>query len=246
MRSAALGGIALGLAAFNTTGNAVAASTPTGLEIGLRSGYSLPFGNTTGAPSGATAPNLSDLVKGVVPIEVDLGSRFNKNMFVGVHFQYGIGILSTDNISGCNQGGVGCTVSDWTFGVDFHYHLMPDQPFDPWAGTGVGYEFLNVDVSGGADSGTSLNGVQFFNVQLGVDSKEVSNFGIGPFVMFSLDQFSYCSASESGLPVAGGGSCSIPNTALHEWFTIGIRGAYDVNLKAAAASKTAPQTVPIE
>src|SRR5215469_13519205 len=119
MRLATLGGIALGLAVSVTTGTALADATPTGIELGLRSGYSIPLGNSTGAPSGASAPNLSDTVNGMVPIWFDAGYRFNKNMMVGANFQYGIGFVNSDKNPGCKMSGVSCSVSDLMFGVQF-------------------------------------------------------------------------------------------------------------------------------
>jgi len=61
----------------------------------------------------------------------------------------------------------------------------------------------------------------------GADYKLEPNFGIGPLVSLSLGEYSnqqICSA---------GGQCvstSISNSALHEWLTFGVRGAYDFKL----------------
>jgi hypothetical protein len=226
MRLGNLGGIALGLAVSITTATALAETTPTGVELGLRMGYSVPLGNSTGGANGGPAADLSDSVNGVFPIWFDAGYRFNKNMFVGANFQYGVGFVNTDKSAACKLGGVSCTASDLMFGIDFHYHFMPDGVFDPWAGIGLGYEIFNVDEStNGVSTSVSLNGFQFLNLQLGGDYKAMPNLGIGPFVMFSLGQFSNCSATFLGMNVQ---SCNIPNTAVHEWLTIGVRGAYDI------------------
>jgi hypothetical protein len=71
-----------------------------------------------------------------------------------------------------------------------------------------------------------FSGIQFLNLQAGGDFKVLPNFGIGPFVMMSIDEYSNCSESGQG----GGGSCTIQSKAVHEWLTIGVRGAYDINL----------------
>ena len=228
MRVATVGGGTLVLAASATTVTALADATPTGIELGLRSGYSIPLGNSQGAAGGATAPSLSDTVNGMVPIRVDAGYRFNENMFVGANFQYGIALVNTDKNQECKQSGESCTANDLMFGFDFHYHLMPEEHFDPWGGIGIGYEILNVDESaGGLSNGVSRNGFQFVNLQVAADYKARPNLGIGPFVMFSLGQFSHCSSTFMGMSTP---NCTIPNQALHEWFTIGIRGAYDINV----------------
>jgi len=227
MRQAIFGStLALAIVAL-TSGTALAANTsPTGVELGIRSGYALPFGDVTGGGGDA----LGHSVRGVVPIWIDAGYRLNPSIFVGASFQYGIGFVNTDHVANCSAGGVmsmgssfvqSCSASDLIFGIDFHYHLMPEQTVDPWAGVGVGYEIMNN--SRGAMS-VNYKGFQFLNVQLGADYKAMPNLGIGPFVMFSFGQFSNCSIS--GLE---GGDCNA-QTAMHEWLTLGIRGAYDINL----------------
>jgi outer membrane protein W len=229
MRFAIVAAGALAASAVVLAGNTARAdATPTGIEVGLRSGYALPLGNSTGAPSGQTAPNLSDSISGMVPIWLDAGYRLNPNMMIGAYFQYGIAFVNTGKVQACNTGGVSCSANDLMFGAQFHYHFLPDQTIDPWAGIGVGYEILNASESaGGQSASTSLSGFQFVNVQVGGDYKIMPNLGVGPFVMFSLGEFSNCSISAPG---GASPSCTINNTALHEWLTFGIRGAYDINL----------------
>jgi len=231
------------MAALVTTGSAARAdTTPTGIEVGLRTGYALPFGNVTGnqgvyGPGYTPAPStsLSDIFNGVLPIWVDAGYRLNPSLFIGAYFQYGIAFINTSKASGpqqggCNASGVSCTGSDMMFGLQAHYHLMPDAAFDPWAGLGIGYEIANVSVSSGGVSGNvSTSGFQFFNVQAGGDYKATPNLGIGPFVMFSLGQYSNCSYG-GAYSSLGNGTCTISQTALHEWLTLGVRGVYDINL----------------
>jgi hypothetical protein len=61
---------------------------------------------------------------------------------------------------------------------------------------------------------------------VGGDYKVMPNLGIGPFVMFSLGQYGSCSFSGA----LSSQSCSIQQTAMHEWLTFGLRGVYDINL----------------
>jgi len=232
MRFAIIAAGALVASAVVLSGNTARAdATPTGIEVGLRAGYAIPLGDAVGAPSGGQSTSLSNAFSGMIPIQVDAGYRFTPNMMVGAFFQYGIGMIATGNGSlgaACNQSGVSCSGSDLMFGAQFHYHLMPDQTIDPWAGIGVGYEIANLSASaGGQSTGTSFSGFQFVNLQIGGDYKVMPNLGVGPFVMFSLGEYSGCSYSGGA---ASGTSCSIQNTAMHEWLTFGIRGAYDINL----------------
>jgi hypothetical protein len=105
---------------------------------------------------------------------------------------------------------------------------MPEGTVDPWLGIGVGYEIGNINISqGGTSFGQSFNGFQFVNVQAGADYKALPNLGLGPFVMFSLGEYANCSFSGAA---SAEGNCSIPQKAVHEWFTFGLRGVYDINL----------------
>jgi hypothetical protein len=190
----------------------------------LRTGYAVPFGKTTAGQNGGTGQSLSDYLNGVLPLWVDAGYRFNPNMYIGADFQYGIGFIN--KAQGCSQNGISCSASDLMFGVDFQYHLMPTGTFDPWGSVGLGYEILNGSSSAnGLLDSSSLNGFQFFNLQVGGDYKAMPNFGIGPFLMFSLGQFSNCSISGPNTRE----NCTIQQTAMHEWLTVGIRAVYDIN-----------------
>jgi opacity protein-like surface antigen len=219
---------------FAAAGSARAAdATPTGIEVGLRSGFALPLGDLQGGSGlGGTSTKLSDAFNGFIPIWVDAGYRLNPNIYIGAFFQYGIGLVnnsgSTAGQVSCTTSGVSCTGNNLLFGVDAHYHLMPEGTFDPYGGLGVGYEILSANVSAGGNSGgVSYNGFQFVNFQVGADYKAMPNLGIGPFVMFSLGQFSGCSFSGSASSL---GNCTIPQQAMHEYLTFGLRGAYDINL----------------
>jgi hypothetical protein len=215
-----LAAAAVALTCATTGGTARAEGSA--VQLGLRTGYALPLGN------GAGDTSLSDVVSGMIPIWIDAGYKLNPNMVIGANFQYGIAFVNSDKIQGCSGGGVSCSANDIMFGVQFHYHLMPDQTIDPWGGVGIGYEILNVSESAmGQSASTSFNGFQFVNFQLGADYKVLPNLGVGPFVMLSLGQYSNCSISEPGITT---GNCTIQNQSMHEWLTFGVRGAYDIGL----------------
>jgi hypothetical protein len=197
----------------------------------LRTGYSFPtggIGNTINSDYGPSS--LSDTIGGLLPIWIDAGYRFSSTLYLGAFFQYGIGFAK------CRTDlGERCSANEQMFGIDLHYHFMPGRTFDLWGGVGVGYEILSSTfTASGADGGVttseSVNGFDFINLQLGVDYKPAPSLGLGPFVLLlSVGQFSNCSY-RSFLSGAGPLNCSITNQTLHEWFTIGVRGAYDVAL----------------
>jgi hypothetical protein len=220
------------LASITTTSLATAfaggkarADGPTGLELGIRTGYALPLGRTTGLAN----DEFSDTTSGVVPIWFDAGWRFNEHMVVGAYLQYGSG--HSDTTADCGTGT--CPATDILFGGQFHYHLFPERLVDPWFGIGAGYEILNFTTEGGGNQEFSFGGFDFFNVQAGADFKITRNLGIGPFVVFTSGQFSSFSSS----------NCSELNApaALHEWLTFGIRFAYDIAIPSPAMMPPAPR-----
>jgi outer membrane protein W len=214
----------------STAVSATALAGDGAIELGLRTGYALPLGQSTGGGQNGST-DLSKSISGKVPLWIDAGYKINPNIYVGAFFEYGFGILASNASFGgatCGQNGVSCSANDIIFGVDALYHISPAGPLDPFVGLGIGYETLGFNASEGGQSGSvSLSGFQFVNLQAGADYKVTPDLGIGPFVAFSLGQFSGCSF---GGAVNAAGSCSIPQQAMHEWLTFGIRGAYDIHL----------------
>lgn len=218
MRMAIMAAAGVALAFASTAGSARAdGGSGSAVQLGLRTGYALPLGSLAGGTNG----DLSNFVTGMVPIWLDAGYRLNPNLYIGADFMYGITFINNDK-TGCGMSGANCSSNDVMFGIDAHYHFMPDAQFDPWAGVGVGYEILGF---GEGSSSGNFNGFQFLNLQGGADYKVTPQLGVGPFLMFSLGQFSSCSESSMGMSA---GSCTITQQAMHEWLTIGVRGTYDI------------------
>lgn len=168
---------------------------------------------------------MSDSLSGMIPIWVDLGYKLNPNIYLGAFFQYGIAQIKS---SVC-PAPADCSASDIRFGANIHYHIMPKETFDPWIGAGIGYEILNLKttVSMTTPVGTisqttdgSDKGMEFFNIQVGGDYKVDPKCGVGPFVAFTLGQYS--SATMNGQ------SGSIDKTAIHQWLMFGVRGVFDL------------------
>jgi outer membrane protein W len=196
------------------------------VSLGARVGYGIPLGKGTDDPNA----DLNKSIAGMVPLWLDAGYKFTPNIYVGAFFMYGLGFIPSD-ATGCGQNGVSCSVHDIQFGVNAHYHFMPDQTIDPWVGVGLGYEILGVSVSNGSNSASaSAKGFQFFNVQAGADYKVLPALGVGPFVSLSLGKYTSTSSDNTTPGSPGSASGDIQNTAFHEWLILGIRGTYDISL----------------
>jgi hypothetical protein len=198
------------------------AADSSGLSLGLRSGYGVPMGSATQGED-----LLQRRTKGMVPIWVDLGYRLSSNFYLGGFVQYGIGFAP--NTCGSD---LRCSINDLRFGINAHFHFLPAAFFDPWVGLGVGYEILNQSISGNivgtpVNASTNPSGFEFVNVQLGGDFKIASNFYLGPFMAFTVGQFSRGSVSAGG---SGSVALDLTNKAIHDWLIAGVRGVVDFGL----------------
>jgi hypothetical protein len=212
-----------GCVASMLAGASIGRAQEAGVEIGFRTGYALPMGSATDQGSD---PDMDNLVSGNVPLWFDLGVRATPNVLVGAYFQYGIGFPGDLIEDGCDMDGVDCSIPVVRLGAQFHYHVQPFQPVDPWVGLGLGYEWLTWSVeAAGEDGSFTLSGFEFVNLQAGVDFGlgDERRFGIGPFVAFSVAEYS--SVSCDG---AIGLDCDddIEDKALHHWLTLGLRGVF--------------------
>ena len=162
------------------------------------------------------------------PIWLDAGYRIIPNFYVGAFFQYGFGFIGNNFKMVCDQSGVSCSTHVIMFGVNAHYHFLPSEELDPWAGIGFGYEILDFSVSQGSMSvDVQAQGWQFVNVQVGADYHAAPGLGVGPFIALSLGQYQSASLSIGSMSQ----SQDIQHQALHEWLTLGVRGAYDISIE---------------
>ena len=201
--------------------SARAEELPAHFEAGLRAALGLPIGNAIGPRADApTGTSLSDLVAWAVPLQLDAGARVGP-VFVGVYLSYAFGkpgsAFDTAN---------GRSANDVRVGFEVLWHFAPDRAVDPWAGLGVGYEWLNLSVTapGGGSVSASFRGFEWVNVQVGVDFRLGQNFRLGPFLQTRVGQYD---SGSIGIVNAQGaeatGSADLPSKAAHAWIDIGVR-----------------------
>jgi hypothetical protein len=190
---------------------AAPAKPESGFTMAFRLGYGLPLGDF------ASGVGMDQFLGGKVPLWVDLGYRIDRSMFIGAYFQYAFGTAAGTYQQLCDATSTDCSPSIMRIGVEFLYKFAPDASFAPWAGIGLGYENVTFSESGPLGTGsTDASGFEFLNLQLGGDFRVSPSFGLGPYLAFSMAQYS---------SVAGG---SIANTATHEWLQFGVKGTFDL------------------
>jgi len=196
---------------------------PVRFEAAARVGMALPIGNAAGGSQNNPAgTSLSDLVAWTVPLQLDIGARIGP-VFVGGRASYAFGKTGSSF-----DGASSRSASDVRIGFEVLWHFGGDRKVDPWAGIGVGYEWLNLSVSAGNGSTVyaTLRGFEWVSVQLGIDFVLGHNFRLGPYLESNVGQ--YDSASGGIINVQGGeigGSTDVQSKAVHAWIGFGLRFA---------------------
>ncbi len=169
-----------------------------GFGFGVRGAWAKPQGGLTGDE------DLGGPVNWQLPVWLEAGYHINRNMFVGAYGQYAFGFANC-------AAGQDCSNHAWRAGLEFLYTFMTGM-VQPWAGLGVGYEWLSTSASG---DDRSFKGLELLNVQLGVDLA-LGKMTLGPFVSYSL--FGKYSSFD-----ANGVSNDIGNSRGHNWFQAGLK-----------------------
>lgn len=202
-----------------------------GFAVGTRLGFGLPFGKlAAGDDPEASSLELSELVSGGFPAQLDVGYFIDSRLYVGGFFQYGLMMFGQECPSIAD-----CSASQLRFGLNAAYSFKPEGKLNPWMGLGIGYEMLSVNVSSTFEGvtfkvGQSLRGFEFANLQGGVDFRIGKSLWVGPYANFTVGQYSNLSLDLGDLGGIGGDpgeeeslSGEIPNKAFHFWLMGGVR-----------------------
>jgi hypothetical protein len=152
---------------------------------------------------------------------------------VGGYFGWGIGQIGDAKLPGADMtldsacgGELACSQAVVRFGAQWQIHFGKGAAStDPWVGLGVGYEVFSTSFEGPAgDTSLIVHGFELGNLSFGYDVRAGDWLWVGPELRASFGQYSFidvdcgtaaCTASEA-----------ISNTALHGWFSAGLRGTF--------------------
>ncbi|HEX5098761.1 MAG TPA: hypothetical protein VFV94_04645 [Polyangiaceae bacterium] len=175
-----------------------------GFQMALRTGYAVPLGKAE------DDLDMSDFASGQVPIFVEVGGKPIKHLFLGGYMGFGFGGPAGFLKEACNGR---CSAASFRLGIEGQLHMLPAALANPWLGYGIGLESVAVGTSG--DDSIAFAGVELARFSAGVDFRLTEVFGVGPFVDFSMGNYSSISLGDV--------SVDIPHTTLHEWLTLGAR-----------------------
>jgi hypothetical protein len=189
---------ALALAAAPSAASAQAAF------LGFRIGYGFPYGTVYDA--GGTSPDQTDLMKAVIPLQLDAGFRMGPTELSG-YFAYGFG----KSPSGCAGS---CSVSDLRLGAQAVLHAPLRAEREVWGGVLLGWQRTSLSPGSGGDSTASgwegglQGGYDFVN----------STAGFGPFAQLTFGR--YGSIEQSGTSFSGF------DKTWHGTMLFGVRGHF--------------------
>lgn len=215
--------IAIGLVAFILLPVAAHAqgSPEAGLELALRTGVAVPFGDIQNNSS------LDSYAKSAIPLVVEGGYRFDSNLFAGARFQYGFAQVKNPNGS-CSNNNASCGGSVVTLGLEGIYRLQPQAQFAPWLGVGAGYEWSSWDAESSVLNGAAGATMKGFvaMVQGGGDVRVTPQLVLGPFLEASFGRFDTVSTRLRLGNTLSESDSDINDTAWHMWVALGVRGAF--------------------
>jgi outer membrane protein W len=186
----------------------------TNWQFAVRSAYAVPFGKSTSA----SGDELSQVIKSDIPLALEVNYRLNDEVYLGGMFQYGFGSLSSPLAAAC--AGASCSASTLRFGVNAFWHVSPKKQLDPWLGIGMNYEQMKVSRSDlGGSEDLTISGLEFLNMQFGVDFQASHLFAVGPYMSAGLGQYVHVDA--------GGTSGDISNKAVHGWLNFGLKMTFN-------------------
>jgi hypothetical protein len=198
-----------------------------GVSVGFRIGYALPYGNATGGAMG----NLSNGANGQIPFWFDVGYLVNPYLYLGAHFSYGIVLVpGSFGDSVCSESAVSCTGGDVRLGADLQWRFLGTNVFQPWIGLSfLGYERIHGTLTNsntGASATQAFDGIEWVTPQVGFDYKIVPAISAGLFAGISLSQYLGTSVVEEGQIQ----QTSMDGNPLHGWVFFGARVNYDLHL----------------
>lgn len=191
-------------------------------DIALRSTFAVPFGkyDDTTREDGSEVL-LSDSYHGQVGFALELGVWVTPRFMLGVVGHYGIMALKTGD-KAC-PGKVTCSEHETRFGLQGHYHFSPDAPIDPWLGFGLGYQNIGYSWTyQGQTTEGNITGPEYLNLQFGTSFAVSPAFALSPVLALSVGQFTKYSSDTAGEHT----ETDIEKTALHQWLSLGVRGAF--------------------
>jgi hypothetical protein len=177
--------------------------------VGLRAAYGLPGGDFV------KSRPLEDAARALVPITLDLGLMIGRTVAVGAYASYGVVLPARSWRTACDASGSDCSAADLRIGAQLNVHADTEGT-GLWGGVAMGYEELRTKDSLGPLSELTWKGYDA-TLQCGLDFRPSPGFRIGPFANLTVGHFRWVESTAEA---------NLPDTELHGWLQLGLRGLW--------------------
>jgi len=194
------------------------------LRLGASIGYASPMGEI------AAGGDMKDLITGAVPMEVTGQFDVGPNASVGAYLGYAPGFLHKDWKDLCDAADEICRIYAWGVGAVGEVRLGDAGGIRPFVGARAGFGWLTFReaVGEGTNQLWAKAGFKGWEVGLqgGADVSVSEGASIGAFVGFTYGEYGTAYFKYSDSTSGTNRSFEIPDTAAHQWLTIGVRGTF--------------------
>ncbi len=241
--------IAVALILVAATNAAEAHAADTGVTLGVRLAYGVPFGDAEKSLA------LDKYASSSIPVVLEAGYRFTRALSASAYFQYAYaradggqstttgttGICEAVTPAARTSGSTCSSASGYVlrYGVEGAYRFSI-RSMTPWVGLGIGVESaketttvhipavpsVSEAFNGDVDVGRSTDVIGEVNVQGGVEWPIARRLTVGPFVTLTFAR--YTEATFSPNPWGLRTSISSSDRTWHEWLFLGAKGTFDL------------------
>ena len=207
---------------FASRASAQAPPERRGFQLAFRPGVAVPFGKA------AQDLKMSDVASvQYVPVLVDVGGKILPQLFLGGYVGLGFGSTAGELDRLCTaNGGNSCSTFSFRIGFEVLWNFLPAGSVNPWVGYGIGYDSLAFGKSSNdLVNAAGFSGVEFAHFLAGVDFRVSRAFGLGPYIDYSLGQYSSVAVStlDNNTGSTGTLTSEVRGKTVHQWLALGLR-----------------------
>jgi hypothetical protein len=179
------------------------------VELTIGTGYAQGFGDV-----GSGQAKLTDVSQGGGAVQLGVGYRVLPSLTLGV---YGSGSM----FSRGDQVDTSTNIYSGTAGVQTEWHFLPRlSEYDPWVSLGSGWRGYWTSANQG--NNTSMQGIEWAKLQIGVDYRIDQAVAISPVVGADLSTFFTESTPTSN------GFTNITGPTVNTFVFAGVQGRFDI------------------
>jgi hypothetical protein len=189
-------------------------------------GMAFPLGDTTDARGDSLGARYSWQW---VPLQLGFGAKVTESLYIGAYLDTTLGYEGSDRATKqrCEAGDdieddVSCSSSSAHLGIEARYTLNPNETFAGWFGYGIGYTAASQRIfdAGRYEETSTVRGIEFARLSLGLDMRLSRGFGMGPVAVLSLGRYL---EQETEINDYEASSEHIDDGAFHAWLMLGYR-----------------------